>query len=643
VKFYVINAYKVAREVGLGVRINTVMQTCFFKLADIIPDADKKIKEAIKKTYGKKSAEIVEINYAAVDQALAHLYEVEVPTTAESKHVRPPAVPKEAPDFVQRVTARIIAGQGDLLPVSAFPVDGTYPVGTTQWEKRNLAENIPIWDEQWCIQCNKCAIVCPHAAIRVKAYPNESLSGKPSGFKSLIWKGREWDKGSTSYTVQVAPEDCTGCNLCVDACPAKNKEDDGKKAINMLPHPQHKENEKTMYSFFLDLPEADRTKFPLNSVKGSQLAQPMFEYSGACLGCGETPYLKLLTQMFGDRLAVANATGCSSIYGGNSPTTPWACGADGRGPSWSNSLFEDNAEFGLGYRLSYDSKRRMAEHLLKEHSSEFEPGLVKEILEATQVSEADYALQRARVEKIKSRCAGIGAAWAKDLHAVADGLIRKIVWIVGGDGWAYDIGFGGLDHVIASGEDVNILVMDTEGYANTGGQASKATPRAAVAKFASAGKQVARKDLAWAAVGYGSVYVARVAMGSSDAQTVKAFAEAESYPGPSIVIAYSHCIEHGMDLSIGMQQQKKAVDSGYWPLFRFDPRRAEKGAHPMQLDSKGPKIPFRDYAYNETRYKRLSKTNPEEAERLLELAQSDVESRWKQLEGFANMKVGAES
>ncbi|MFH2203901.1 MAG: pyruvate:ferredoxin (flavodoxin) oxidoreductase [Elusimicrobiota bacterium] len=633
-KFYVVDAYKVAREAGLGGLTNTVMQTCFFELVDLLPDAIKAIKDAIEKTYGKKSSEVVKKNFAAVDQAIANMTEVKVPEKVTSELVPEPPIPEEAPDFVKKVTGEIVAGRGDLLPVSAFPVDGTYPTGTTKWEKRNLAMEIPIWDKALCIQCNKCSMVCPHAAIRVKAYPKDALKGAPEGYKSVDWRGKEFPQG-TQYTVQVAPEDCTGCGVCVEVCPAKNKKEEGRKAINMEEQKPHRDQEAGWFKFFLDRPEADRSLVPVGTVKGSQLLQPLFEFSGACAGCGETPYLKLLTQLYGDRLAVANATGCSSIYGGNLPTTPWADGKDGRGPAWSNSLFEDNAEFGLGFRLAYSNKKRYAEGLIERHKGELPGDLAKGLLEATQRSEADIVAQRKRVKELKDKLKSSKEVWAQELVSVSDSLIRKSVWAVGGDGWAYDIGYGGLDHVIASGEDINILVLDTECYANTGGQASKATPRAAVAKFASAGKKLARKDLTWAAMGYGTVYVARVAMGANDTQTVKAFVEAESYPGPSLIVAYSHCIEHGFPMSQGMQQQKLAVDSGYWPLFRYDPRLADEGKNPLQLDSKKAKIPLIDYVYTESRYKRLTKDHPDEAKRLLELAQQDVDKRWKMIEELA--------
>ncbi len=635
-RFFVVDAYKVAHEAGLGRLINTVMQTCFFAISGVIPPerATAAIKESIAKTYGKKSERLVAMNVAAVDGALSGLREVAIPKVAASTLTRRAAVPKEAPDFVQRVTAEIIAGRGDLLPVSAMPVDGSFPTGTARWEKRNIALEIPAWDEPWCIQCNKCAIVCPHAAIRVKAYPAEALDGAPEAFKSLEWKGHEFPAG-TRYTVQVAPEDCTGCGMCVEVCPAKNKTEARFKAINMVPQPPLREQERLNLDFFLNLPEADRASVHLDTVKGSQLLEPLFEYSGACAGCGETPYLKLLTQLFGNRLVVANATGCSSIYGGNLPTTPWTADRTGCGPAWSNSLFEDNAEFGLGFRLSFDAQRAHASELVRSLSGRIGDVLARGLLEADQKDEAGIAGQRARVADLKRILGGIDDPAARELLSVADGLVRRSVWIVGGDGWAYDIGFGGLDHVLSSGRDVNILVLDTEVYSNTGGQASKATPRAAVAKFAAAGKQLPRKDLAALAMSYGNVYVARIAMGASDSQTLKAFLEAEAYPGPSLIIAYSHCIAHGINMTLGMQQQKLAVESGYWPLVRFRPQDAARGESALHLDSKPPRIDLKDYAYRETRYRVLALTHPEEAKRLLDLAREDVAERWKRLHAMA--------
>jgi pyruvate-ferredoxin/flavodoxin oxidoreductase len=635
-RFFVIDADKVAQQCGLGRHINIVMQTVFFALAKVIPfeKAAAAIKDSIAKTYGRKSEQLVTMNQAAVDAALPALHEVKVPAAVGTGWSLRPPVPAAAPDFVQRVTAQIIAGRGDLLPVSAMPVDGTFPSGTARWEKRNIALEIPIWDERWCIQCNKCAIVCPHTAIRVKAYPQAALAAQPGGFKNMTYKGDEFPAG-TAYTVQVAPEDCTGCALCVEVCPAKNKTEVRLKAINMAPAPAHHEVETKSFDFFLDLPEADRTAVKTNTVKGSQFLEPLFEFSGACSGCGETPYVKLLTQLFGDRLVVANATGCSSIYGGNLPTTPWTVNRDGRGPAWSNSLFEDNAEFGLGFRLSLDHRRERALYLLGRLAPRLGLDPSAALAVAPTTDEAGIARQRAQVQDIRKRLRDQHDPEARELLTMADDLVRRSVWIVGGDGWAYDIGYGGLDHVLSSGHDVNVLVLDTEVYSNTGGQASKATPRAAVAKFAAMGKPAPRKDLALMAVNYGDVYVARIAMGASDAQTVRAFLEAEAWPGPSILIAYSHCIAHGFDLKLGMQQQKMAAESGYWPLFRYNPAEAAAGKPPLVIDSKSGKTAFKDYAYRETRYRMLASIDPERAARLLEEAQQDVDDRLRRLEQMA--------
>ncbi len=634
-KFYVIDAYDVAKATGMGVRINTIMQTCFFAISGVLPkdEAIAEIKKAIKKTYGKRGDIVVQQNFTAVDHTLAHLYQVDYPQTVTSTVELVPPVPANAPKFVQEVTAPIIAGHGDALPVSAFPVDGTYPTATTQYEKRNIALEIPVWIEDLCIQCGKCALVCPHAAIRTKVYPSDLLAGAPETFKSMDYKSR--DLAGMKYTVQVAPEDCTGCNLCVNACPAKDKSEPRIKAINMAPQPPLRETERENYQFFLDLPELDRTLIPFNNVKNSQLLEPLFEYSGACSGCGETPYVKLVSQLFGDRAIIANATGCSSIYGGNLPSTPWAVNRDGRGPAWSNSLFEDNAEFGLGFRLTLDKQKEFASELLDAHRAILGDVLVDGILEADQSTEKGLAEQRARVAAVREKIAGNTESWAVSLGGVADALVKRSVWIMGGDGWAYDIGYGGLDHVMASGRDVNILVLDTQVYSNTGGQASKATPRAAVAKFAAAGKPLRKKDLGFIAMSYGNVYVAQIAMGASDAQTVRAIMEAEAFPGPSIVIAYSHCIAHGFDLANGMTQQKLAVDSASWPLYRYNPLNADEGKPVLSLDSKGPKIPLRDYVYNETRYSMLVRSDEERAELLLKLAQDDVNVRWEQLEKMA--------
>jgi pyruvate-ferredoxin/flavodoxin oxidoreductase len=640
-RLFVIDADAVAKAAGLGRRINTVMQTAFFALARVLPidQAIAAVKASIARSYGRKSETLVTMNQAAVDASLAALHEVSVPAetwTGETAGWNaPPAISRDAPEFVTRVTAALLAGRGDLLPVSAMPVDGTFPAGTARFEKRNIAQDVPAWDETWCIQCNKCAIVCPHAAIRVKAYPAEALEGAPQGFKCMPWKGSEFPAG-TRYTVQVAPEDCTGCGLCVEVCPAKNKKEARFKALNMVPAPVVRAGEKKNFEFFLGLPEADRRVVNGATVKGSQFLEPLFEFSGACAGCGETPYLKLLTQLFGDRLLVANATGCSSIYGGNLPTTPWTTNRDGRGPAWSNSLFEDNAEFGLGFRLSLDQKRDRAQGLLRRVAERLGGGLAEAILSAAgQRDEAGLARQRESIAALKERLAADASPEARELLSLADDLVRKTVWIVGGDGWAYDIGYGGLDHVLASGRDVNLLVLDTEVYSNTGGQASKATPRAAVAKFAASGKPGPRKDLALIAAQYGGVYVARIAMGASDAQTVRALQEAESWTGPSLVIAYSHCIAHGFDLKLGMQQQKRAVDSGYWPLFRCDPREAAEGRPAVTLDSHAPKIDFKDYAYRETRYRMLAAIDPPRAALLLEAAEQDAKDRFARLERMA--------
>ena len=643
IRFHVVDGYAVAEEAGLGRLINTVMQTCFFALSHVLTaeKALEAIKETIRETYGKKSADLVARNIAAVDGALSRLHEVKVPAKVTTKRSRRPVVPVEAPDFVQRVTAAIMSGRGDTLPVSALPPDGTFPIGTARWEKRNIAREIPAWDSEWCIQCNKCTMVCPHAAIRVKAYPQAGLKDAPVTFKAMPWKGSEFGP-DTRYTVQVAPEDCTGCGMCVEVCPAKNKTETRLKAINMVPQDPLLDAERINYDFFLRLPEADRTRVNHETVKGSQLLEPLFEYSGACAGCGETPYLKLLTQLFGDRLMIANATGCSSIYGANLPTTPWTANRDGRGPAWSNSLFEDNAEFGFGFRLSCDMRRRHAETLVGRLTGalgrDLAAGLVEEI-----AGEEAIAARRDQVEELKKKLKTIDDPAAAALLDLANALVPTSVWIVGGDGWAYDIGYGGLDHVLASGRDVNLLVLDTEVYSNTGGQASKATPRAAVAKFAAAGKDQPRKDLAALAMSYGSVYVARVAMGASDAQTVKAFLEAEAHRGPSLIVAYSHCIAHGINMTQGMQQQKLAVDSGYWPLLRYNPDAAASGANPLHLDSKPPRIRLEEYAYRETRYRILKASHPEEARRLMDLARKDVQDRWTRLQDLAASHTEQES
>jgi pyruvate-ferredoxin/flavodoxin oxidoreductase len=628
-KVYVIDALKVAKQTGMGVRINTIMQTCFFAISGVLPkdEAINSIKQYIKKTYGKKGEEIVAKNYKAVDESLANLHRLEIPSKATSEIMENPVVPEAAPDFVKDVTAKIISGYGDDLPVSSFSVDGTWPTGTTQWEKRNIASEIPVWDQDICIQCNKCAFVCPHGVIRPKVYYNDLLTKAPGTFKSTKVKGREWEDGEV-YTLQVAPEDCTGCAMCIEACPVKDKTDTKRKAINMEPQLPLRETEKENWDFFLSLPEVKRDRIKHDNIKGSQLLQPLFEFSGACTGCGETPYVKLASQMFGDRMIIANATGCSSIYGGNLPTTPWTKNSDGRGPTWSNSLFEDNAEFGLGFRLTIDKHMEYAKELLANLKTKIGSELVNEILNADQLNEKGIFEQRERIEKLNKILSGFTSSEAKQLLSISDNLVKKSVWIMGGDGWAYDIGYGGLDHVFASGRNVNILVLDTEVYSNTGGQASKATPLGAVAKFAAAGKPIGKKDLGMMAMNYGNVYVAQIAMGATDLQTVKAFQEAESYDGPSMIIAYSHCIAHGINMQYGLDQQKAAVESGHWILYRYDPRRRDNDKNPLQIDSKAPSIPLADYIYKETRYKMLTKSMPERAKELLNDAEEIVKQRW---------------
>ena len=642
-RFFVIDGHKVAREAGMGGRINTVMQPCFFVLSGVLPrdEAVAAIKDAIQKTYRKLGEAVVQKNIEAVDRALDQLHEVRVPAEVTSAFdLRPPA-PAEAPDFVRNVTAKMIARQGDDLPVSALPIDGTYPSGTTKWEKANIALEIPVWDPDICIQCGKCVLVCPHSVIRAKVYEPAVLDNAPATFKSTAARWREF--ANLHYTLQVSPEDCTGCTLCVEVCPVKNKSEVRLKAINMMPQPPIRDQEAQNWDFFLGLPETDRRVLNVGQVKDAQLLEPLFEFSGACAGCGETPYLKLMSQLFGDRTIIANATGCSSIYGGNLPTTPWTVNREGRGPAWSNSLFEDNAEFGLGIRLALDKQGEYARELLTRLASTVGDELVRDLLNARQSTEAGIREQRERVRILKARLEGVDTAEARNLLAVADALVKKSVWIVGGDGWAYDIGYGGLDHVLASGQNVNLLVLDTEVYSNTGGQASKATPRGAVAKFAAAGKATPKKDLAMMAMTYGYVYVARIAMGGSDTQTMKAFLEAEAYEGPSLIIAYSHCIAHGYDLAHGMEQQKAAVLSGYWPLFRYNPDLVKEGKNPLQLDSKPPSLPLEKYIYNETRYTMLARSKPDQARWLLQLAQEDVRARWKLYAHWAAMPVDGTS
>ena len=636
-RFYVIDGYSVARETGMGNRINTVMQTCFFAISGVLPhdEAIAAIKHAIQKTYGKRGEAVVRKNFAAVDASIAHLHEVKVPGQANSPFDILPPVSEQAPAFVRGVLGKIIVGNGDSLPVSALPPDGTFPTGTARWEKRNIAQQIPVWDEPLCIQCGKCVLVCPHAVIRAKIYDTALLAAAPASFKSEKPRWREFE--SLRYTLQVSPEDCTGCRLCVEVCPAKSKSEVKHKAINMADQAPLRETESKNWDFFLSIPEFNRDRLSHAQVKDVQLLEPLFEFSGACAGCGETPYIKLLTQLFGDRALIANATGCSSIYGGNLPTTPYTSNAAGRGPSWSNSLFEDNAEFGLGMRLAVDVQARYASELAHRLAGHLGDQLVGALLGANQSTEAGIAAQRMRVAELKQKLSGVNSAEARDLLAVADSLILKSVWLLGGDGWAYDIGFGGLDHVLGSGMNVNVLVLDTEVYSNTGGQMSKATPRGAVAKFATGGKQTRKKDLAMEAISYGSVYVARVAMGSGDTHTVKAFREAEAYPGPSLIIAYSHCIAHGYDMAFGLSQQKSAVLSGYWPLVRYNPALREQGKNPFQLDSKAPSIPLKQYIYEEARYSMLARSHPQAARELLRMAQDDVERQWRVYESRASM------
>src|SRR5579863_4412205 len=637
IEFYVIDGYTVAREAGMGTRINTIMQTCFFAISGVLAreEAIAQIKKAIKKTYGKRGEAVVQKNFEAVDAALAHLHKVELPTAASSNFDLIPSISGQAPEFVRSVLGEIAAGRGDQLPVSAIPAGGAFPTATSQWEKRNIAQFVPVWDKDLCIQCGKCVMVCPHAVIRAKVYSPE-LGGKaPATFKwaKPKWKGMETEH----YTLQVAPEDCTGCAVCVDVCPVKSKSDASHKAINMAPQAPLRAAERDNWDFFLGLPEVDRNKLSHGQVKDVQLLQPLFEFSGACAGCGETPYIKLLTQLFGDRLYIANATGCSSIYGGNLPTTPYSQNHQGRGPTWANSLFEDNAEFGFGMRSALDQQKAFAETLLQRVAPAAGEELVHALINAPQKSEAEINAQRERVKILREKLTGDDSSDAKNLLAIADTLVRKSVWILGGDGWAFDIGFGGLDHVLGSGKNVNVLVLDTEVYSNTGGQASKATPRGAVAKFAAAGKPNSRKDLAMEVVSYGSVYVAQVALGGNDSHMIKAFQEAEAHQGPSIIIAYSSCIAHGYDLVHGLEQQKLAVQSGYWPLMRYNPSLRETGKNPFQLDSKAPSIRLKEYTYREARYTMLARSNPEVAAELLVEAQDDVERQWRVYSGRAAM------
>ena len=636
---YIIDATTVAKDTGMSGRINTIMQTCFFALSGVLPkeEAIKQIKYAIEKTYSKKGKAIVEQNYKAVDATLENLYEVIIPATVSSVSAMLPVVPVNAPAFVQDVTAMMMSGHGDEIPVSKMSVDGTYPSGTTKWEKRNIADQVPVWEPDSCIQCGNCAFVCPHSVIRAKFYHEGFLNKAPDGFLSAPINSRGFPE--TKYTLQIYTEDCTGCNLCVEVCPVINPLDRSLKAINMAEKEPHIEKAKEHITFFENLPWNNRSEINFSTVHGAQFLEPLFEFSGACAGCGETPYLKLLSQLFGDRLLVANATGCSSIYGGNLPTTPWSKNAAGQGPAWSNSLFEDNAEFGLGMRMTADYQLAMAHRILQELAPQLGETFVNDILSAPQLQESDIAAQRLRITELKEKLHTIPEPSAKHLLSVCEQLVHRSVWLVGGDGWAYDIGYGGLDHALASGKNINILVLDTEVYSNTGGQSSKSTPTAATAKFAAAGKKAGKKDLAMQAVSYGNVYVAKIAFGANPQQAMLAMREAQAYDGPSLILAYSHCIAHGYDLKDALTQQNNAVASGYWPLMRYNPILRKKKLNPFILDSLRPVIPLKEFAYKELRYKVLTQTNPREAEELMSLAQEMVNQRWKNYEEMAIKKA----
>ncbi|MBT8119716.1 MAG: pyruvate:ferredoxin (flavodoxin) oxidoreductase [Gammaproteobacteria bacterium] len=640
IQVYCIDAYKIASISGMGNRINTIMQTCFFSISGVLPAdvAIKAIKDAVEKTYGRKGKRLVELNFKAIDETLANLYEVDIPQKVDARFDLGNVIADSAPDFVKKVTGEIIAGRGDQIPVSLFPDDGTYPLGTAAYEKRNIAQEIPVLDENLCTQCGKCPLVCPHGVIRSKVFDESLLSGASESFKSMPIKGKDFPQG-LRMSYQVAPEDCTGCGLCADICPIRDKSNASHKALNMVPYtPELRQQERENWDYFLTLPEYDRTAVKTGTIKGAMILQPLFEFSGACVGCGETPYIKLASQLFGDRMVVANATGCSSIYGGNLPTTPWAKNPQGRGPAWSNSLFEDNAEFGLGMRLAIDKQREYAAELLQQLQADIGDELVEQLLDADEATEADIAQQRSRIQTLRNKLKQLESPAARELESVAENLSRKSVWIIGGDGWAYDIGYGGLDHVLASGEDVNILVLDTEVYSNTGGQTSKATPRGAVAKFSAGGKGTPKKDLALLAMDYEHVYIARVAYGAKDIQTMHAFHEAEAYPGPSIIIAYSPCIAHGIDLENNHLHQQLAVNSGHWPLFRYNPQQAAAGKNPLHLDSKPPSIPYRDFIETEIRFSMLWRTHPEDAERFLEQSQQEVLHRYHYYEQLAGLE-----
>jgi pyruvate-ferredoxin/flavodoxin oxidoreductase len=642
VRFYIIDGYQVAQAAGMGSHMNTIMQVCFFAISKVLPreEAIEAIRKSIRETYGRKGEEVVQKNLKAVDETLSHLHEVNVPSAVTSTIEMPAPFSAHAPEFEREVLGAIYAGHGDDLPVSAFSCDGTFPTGTAKWEKRNIALEIPVWDTKTCIQCGKCAVVCPHAVIRIKVYDSRETAGAPATFKSTDARDKEWQ--GLKYTIQVAPEDCTGCGICVDICPAKNKSETRLKAINMLPQPPLRAPESENWDFFLRIPELDRRNIKLTTIRQQQVQEPLFEFSGACSGCGETPYLKLVSQLFGDRAIIANATGCSSIYGGNLPTTPWAKDAAGRGPAWSNSLFEDNAEFGLGFRVSIDKQNEFARQLVHRLAPQIGEDFGAALLAAPQKDDADIYEQRARVAKLKELLQPLlHLPEARELIVLADMLVKKSVWIIGGDGWAYDIGYGGLDHVLASGRNVNILVLDTEVYSNTGGQASKATPRAAVAKFAAGGKPSPKKDLGFMAMSYGNVYVASVAMGAKDEHTLKAFLEAEAYDGPSLIIAYSHCIAHGINMTTAMSDQKVAVDSGHWLLYRYHPERALAGENPLSLDSRAPTRKVQDFLNQQTRFKMLTKTKPEDAKLLWKQAQHDVEMRYRLYEYMAQRNTEA--